>query len=127
MIIQYHRSDIQSEADLHGRVIATRENTVSETICSDLGLQVHAVPESEDAYWLLDEGLVEAVVYDAPVLLHYANANSMVTVLPRTFRNHYYGFACPEGSELIEHINRALLQIREEGEYQRLYDKWFGK
>jgi ABC-type amino acid transport substrate-binding protein len=37
-----------------------------------------------------------------------------------------YGIAFREGDELREKVNRALLTIRERGEYDSLYKKWFG-
>jgi ABC-type amino acid transport substrate-binding protein len=43
------------------------------------------------------------------------------------FDIQYYGFMFPEGSELRETVNRALLKLKEDGTYDGIYDKWFGK
>ena len=37
-----------------------------------------------------------------------------------------YRIAFPEGSELREYVNRALLRISETGEYDAIYARWFG-
>jgi polar amino acid transport system substrate-binding protein len=33
----------------------------------------------------------------------------------------------PAGSELRESVNRALLRLKENGTYDGIYNKWFGK
>jgi len=38
----------------------------------------------------------------------------------------YYGIAVKKGNtELVEKINNALIQLKEEGKYAELYQKWF--
>ena len=38
----------------------------------------------------------------------------------------YYGVAFPTGSPLRECVDRALIDIVEDGTWQRLHDSWFG-
>ena len=44
-----------------------------------------------------------------------------------TFQHENYGIALPSGSELVEPINQALLELREDGTYAQIYRKWFGE
>ena len=37
-----------------------------------------------------------------------------------------YGIAFPSGSALRETVNQALLVVREDGTYARLFDNYFG-
>ena len=72
---------------------------------------------------------MDAVVFDAPSILHYERyegAGKVKAVGP-LFDIQYYGFMFPEGSELREPVNRALLELKENGTYDGIYDKWFGK
>jgi len=71
---------------------------------------------------------VEAVVYDAPNLLYYANGEGKgkVTVVGKIFEPQNYGLALPEGSPLREKINRAILKLTESDELERIKRKWFG-
>ena len=41
------------------------------------------------------------------------------------FQKQSYGIALPNGSPYRERINRALLQLKEKGVYQDVYDSWF--
>ena len=71
---------------------------------------------------------VDAVVYDAPVLQHYASheGSGQVKVVGVVFQAQNYGITLPVGSPYREDINLALLRLMERGEYQELYSKWFG-
>ena len=71
---------------------------------------------------------MDAVVYDAPVLLYYEHhdGNGTVMITGKKFEEQYYGIALPQGSEIREAINRALLKLRQSGFYGNLYKKWFG-
>jgi len=82
----------------------------------------------DKAYKKLLQGEVEAVVFDAPAILYYAQNEGAgkVQVIGPLFDIQYYGFLFPEGSQLREPVNRALLKLRTNGTYDRLYNKWFG-
>jgi polar amino acid transport system substrate-binding protein len=77
---------------------------------------------------LLESGHVEAVVYDAPVLLSYAATagQGRVQVVGPVFAQEPYSIALPIGSPYRKAINRALLELTQDGTYQRLYTRWFG-
>jgi polar amino acid transport system substrate-binding protein len=81
----------------------------------------------EEAYDLLERGAVDAVVYDAPVLLYYAGTEGQgqVQVVGEVFEPQDYGIAMPSGSPDRELVNRALLDIMEDGTYSRIYNRWF--
>jgi len=74
------------------------------------------------------KGDVEAVVYDAPNLLYYANSEGKgkVTVVGKIFQPQDYGLALPQGSPLREKINLVILSLIESGEFERIKLKWFG-
>ena len=70
---------------------------------------------------------IDAVVFDSPVLLYYAanEGKGRVTTVGTTFRKEDYGILFPRGSGLRNQVNVTLLRMREDGAYQRIYDKWF--
>jgi polar amino acid transport system substrate-binding protein len=71
----------------------------------------------DDAIAALVSGEVEAVVYEAPNLLYYANGEGKgkVTVVGRIFEPQGYGLALPHGSILRKKINLAILELIESG------------
>jgi ABC-type amino acid transport substrate-binding protein len=42
------------------------------------------------------------------------------------FDIQYYASLFPQGSDLREPINLALLKLRKNGRYDELYSEWFG-
>jgi polar amino acid transport system substrate-binding protein len=122
------RSTISTPEDLAGKKVATVEHTVAVSTLQKLGAQVVAVPTIDDAYHILEHEMVDAVVFDAPILLNYAYGlgKGKVTIVGGLFDQQNYGFALPRGSELRKSINQAILKLHDNGEYQVLYEKWFG-
>jgi polar amino acid transport system substrate-binding protein len=128
LTVQQLTGSIKGVSDLPGKSIATVENTTASRYLDDSGLFYTGVTTIEDAYKLLEEGKVEAVVYDAPVLLYHAltKGRGRTEVVGRIFQQEQYGIALPTGSPLREPINEVLLTIQKDGTYDALYTKWFG-
>lgn len=85
------------------------------------------VARIEDAYDLVLNGQVDAVVFDAPVLLYYAShgGKGKVQTVGSIFENENYGIVFSPNSPYRRQINNALLKLLENGTYQDLYKKWF--
>jgi len=62
------------------------------------------------------------------VLLYFASheGKGKVQVVGPIFRKENYGIVFPDKSPLRKRVNEALLKLRENGTYDRLYMKWFG-
>lgn len=126
--VQQLQSNIGGVDDLPGKRVATVENTTAAQYLDDERLIYVPVATIEEAYQLLREDRVDAVVYDAPVLQYYANTEGKgrVSVVGSLFERQEYGIALPTGSPQREQVDRALLAIFEDGFYDELYQKWFG-
>lgn len=117
-----------SLADLEGLKVATVAGTTSEELARLLAGEVHTTGRIREAYPLLESGIVDAVLFDASPLMHYAqqNASKDLVVTGELIGSEHYAFAFPSGSDLRERVNRALLHLFESGEYERIYANWFG-
>jgi ABC-type amino acid transport substrate-binding protein len=75
-----------------------------------------------------EAGRLDVVMFDAPLLQYYLSqeSGSDAYLVDRVFRSEDYGIALPTGSPLREELNRALLVLRESGEYTAIERKWFG-
>lgn len=118
---------INGPGDLAGKRLATVANSTAAQYLDEQRLPYTRVGVVEDAYALLENGTVDAVVYDSPVLLYYAATGGLnrVNVVGEIFEPQDYGIAMPEDSPEREMINRALLDIFEDGTYWQIYDRWF--
>ena len=85
--------------------------------------------EIDDAYRLMEEGDVEAVVFDAPVLRFHVSREGVgaVTTVGPVFEKVQYGLMISENdTELRERVDLALLDVMESGLYRQIHDRWFG-
>ncbi len=120
---------IQSQDDLADRKIATVKGSTSVDFLKDSRSKVIEKDTVDNAVDSLEAGEAEAVVFDAPPLLKLqaARQNADLELVGEMFEKQHYGIAVPQGSPLREQINRALLGIRQNGVYDKLRQKWFGK
>ena len=122
------RGAIDGPQDLFGKRVATVERSPAADYLTAQGLNAVKLEDIEKACQLLESGKVDAVVYDAPVLQHYAvqKGKGTVEVVGLIFQEQSYGIALQIDSPLREDINIALLRLVESGVYKEIHDKWFG-
>ncbi|MGD9246398.1 MAG: transporter substrate-binding domain-containing protein [Desulfobacteraceae bacterium] len=126
--IEKLQSGISDHRDLRNKLVATVEGTTSVAALENIDAFVVTAKTIDLAYEKLLKDEVDALVFDAPTIIYYARNKGAgkVSVVGPLFDIQYYGFLFPHGSELREPVNRALLKLRKNGTYDRLYSKWFG-
>ena len=126
--VQELRGTITGPQDLPGKRVATIERSAAAEYLERQGISSRLFETVDEAYEELHEGEIDAIVYDAPVLQHYATreGKGRVRLAGLTFQEQNYGIALPQDSPYREAINVALLELIESGQYRELYDRWFG-
>ncbi len=126
--VQELHGTINSIEDLFDKKVATVKKSTAAHYLSQQGLSAVELEDIEKAYHLLEEGKVDAVVYDAPVLHHYASkkGKGKTQVVGLIFKEKNYGIIFQEKSNLRDRVNISLLKLIETGEYDRIKTKWFG-
>ncbi|RME15248.1 MAG: glutamine ABC transporter substrate-binding protein [Alphaproteobacteria bacterium] len=129
MTVQAINGNIQSVNDLAGRRVATTAGSTASDFLTARDIQHYALDDLAEVLAGFEAGNYDAVVFDGPVLSYYVRTHpeTHAELIERVFRRESYGIALPQGSPLTEGINRALLRLRENGVYARLYGKWFGR
>jgi len=122
-------SKIRGPADLAGKKFATVRGTVAADYLIEQGLQFVEVASAEEGSDLVLQGEVQAMVFDAPTLQYLAakRGNGLLRVVGPIFASQKYGIAVADGSPLRKRINKALLEMYEDGRYRALYNKWFSR
>jgi polar amino acid transport system substrate-binding protein len=118
---------IQAPRDLPGKKVATVAASTGAAFLKRNDIRATEFTRIEQAYEALENGTVQAVVYDAPILLYHAahEGRGKVQVVGTIFQAETYGILFPNDSTLRKIVNPALLKLRESGEYQAIYRKWF--
>jgi polar amino acid transport system substrate-binding protein len=127
LTVEQLQSNIKGLGDLNDKKVATIAGSTSATYLKQQRLDTKEFKKIDQTYEALNNGEVDAVIYDAPILLYYAahDGKGKVQVVGSIFRKEGYAIAVPNGSPYRKPINNALLSLQEKGTYQELYDKWF--
>ena len=129
IIVREDEQGIQSFNDLKGKKIAAQIGTTGAKEGQTLGAEVKELNTPADCFTELKNGGVDAVLNDRPVNDYYLHESGTtgVKALPDRLTSEDYGFAVAKGNtELAEKINAALKELKENGEYDKIFDKWFG-
>jgi ABC-type amino acid transport substrate-binding protein len=106
------RSRVRGPHDLPRVRVATVVNSTSQQYLQSRRIRVRTFPDLPEALATLDEGQVDAVVYDAPLLrFQILQDHPRLQVLPEVFERQDYAIAMPSGSPLRENVNRAVLRV----------------
>jgi len=123
-------SNIASSSDLKGKTLAVKTGTSASDHAEEhfTGTDLRKFPNIDNAYLDLRTGRVDAAMHDTPNVLYYiAKAgNGEVVAVGEQMMAHEYGIAFPKGSKLVEGVNKALANMRSDGRYDAIYEKWFG-
>ncbi len=127
LTVQQLKSDINGPDDLAGRKVGTTIGSTAENYLKGIGSTPTGFDKIDDAIAALVNKQVDAVVFDAPVLLYYAanKGQGKVRMVGELLKKENYGILFPRGSELRKQVNESLLKLRENGTYDALYAKWF--
>ena len=127
LTVQRLEGGINGPEDLPGKKVATTKGSTAAKAARELRAEVIEVDGIDDAYKALLDKRADAVVFDAPVLLFFAakEGKGRVQMVGQPFRKEDYGIVFPRNHPLRKQVNVALLDLREDGTYQQIYDKWF--
>lgn len=122
------QSSVRSVTDLHGKSVGTTSGSTADAYLNRREIQHRNYDDLETLLAAFEDGTLDAVVFDAPVLAFYANTDGqdIATLVGPVFLRENYGIVLPSNSPLAEPLNQSLLRLREDGTYETLYRKWFG-
>ena len=126
--VQHLEGTITGPGDFTGKHVASVEKSIAKEFLTSQGVTSKRVQTVEEAYELLENEEVEAVIHDSAVLQYYAAHTGLgkVKTMGPVFQEQNYGIALPYNSPHREALNRTLLTLFENGTCQKIYEKWFG-
>lgn len=130
ILVKADNDTIKTIADLKGKRVATKLATTSVDYLKEQGIEnVKLLPNTDNLFMELLAGGVDAVFFDSPPLMYYSQnqGKGKVKVVGPLYQGQSYGIAFPQGSELREDVTKTILKFKEDGTYDKLYTKWFGK
>lgn len=130
IIVLKDNDQIHDWDDLKGRVVCGQVGTKQVEFAQEAGAkEVKQVDSNSQAFMELRAKTVEAVVIDAPVGMYYLKQGGDKDMKIVGSQKEAVGFAFAmkkDNKELQEKVNKALKEVRENGTYDQIYEKWFG-
>ncbi|NGR09249.1 glutamine ABC transporter substrate-binding protein GlnH [bacterium SGD-2] len=131
LLVGVNNNQITKAEDLDGKLVAVKIGTATVDYLKENvpNAKLKLFPNIDNAFLELATGRVDAVVHDTPNLQYFANTagKGQVKVVGSLKSGDFYGIGFPKGSELVPVVNKALAELRNNGQYDAIYEKWFGK
>ena len=120
---------VSSVKDLSGKRVGVMKSPVVSAYLDSFGISTTSFTQYDDLYAALLNGDLDAAVGDEPIVRYYTlnKGKGRVVLAGHLFKPEKYGALFPKNSELKEIFDRALIEIQEDGTYQKIYDKYFGE
>jgi len=124
-------SGIESLDDLKGKRIAVQMGTLGQDIAEEVeGADVRKLSVSADTFLELRNGTVDAVINHIPVFKYYlkTTGSQEMIMVGEPMKSVPDGILVKKGNQaLVDEINKALKEVKDSGEYDVIYEKWFGE
>lgn len=126
-------SEIESTGDLTEMAVGVQRGTTGQAEAGNLlnagdVEEVRTFTTIEKAFVALEGEMVDGVIYDLPAAQEEVDESDggleLVEIIPTGTQ---YGIAFPKDSPLIEPVNQALADIKEDGTYEEIYKEWIGR
>lgn len=122
-------SGIKSIADLKGKNVGVQQGTTGESYAQEnaTGATLVQYPGDAELWPALQAGQIDAILQDQPVNLEHEKADDTYKIVEEYDTDESYGFAFAKGEkkELRKAVNDALAELRDSGEYDKIYDSYF--
>ncbi len=127
MTVNAIESNITSINDLKQLKIATLTNSAFSAYLDDRAVAYKGFAVNTEMYAALEDGTVDAVFYDANSVDYYSKweAQGKSYVVGPIIQPTEQSFFFTDGHPLLDEFNLALLQIREDGRWQAIHDRYF--
>ncbi len=126
LTVERIEANITSVGDLYDRRVVTIEGTTSEAFLRANGIDPELQSDSVEAFRAVAEGEYDAIVFDRAILEYLLGEIDGVRLAGAVLKPESYGIAFPNDSPVVELVNQALLDLREDGTYDRLREVYFG-
>ncbi|AXL11343.1 basic amino acid ABC transporter substrate-binding protein [Microbacterium foliorum] len=121
-------SGIKSIDDLSGKNVGVQQGTTGESYATEnaKGAELVQYPSDGELWPAMQAGQIDAILQDQPVNYVHEQADSAYKIVETYATDESYGFAFAKGEKdaLIEAVNTALQDLRDDGTYQEIFDKY---
>lgn len=130
IVVKETDDSITGLEDLANKSVAVQINTTGDFAAEDIsGVKINRYNTSPEALQNVVMGIADASVIDLPVAEAFlaTNPHAGLKHIGAVSEDDYFGLAMRKAdTELLAEVNAALTQIKNNGTYDQIVDKWFG-
>jgi glutamine transport system substrate-binding protein len=131
IVVKQDNAAIKEFNDLEGKRLAVQIGTTGAAFAKKVkDAKIREFNTAPEAFLELKAGGVDAVINDLPVNEYYiAKAGSKdAKIVGKPLNSEDYGIAtAKKNTDLAQKIDKAVDELKQNGEYDKLYEKWFGR
>lgn len=129
LVLKENESTYDSLETLAGKTIGVQAGTTGEGFANDNkpeGATIKSFDEAAALFLALASGDIDAVLQDRPVNAKRAGEDPTMVMSAILSTGEEYGFAvAKDNTSLMDAVNDALKALRDSGEYDTIYSKYF--
>lgn len=132
-IIVKEDNEIKTRDDLENRILGVKIGTTGELEAKkvDNEMNITEIKKYVDitmAFEDLKAGKIDAIINDFSKSFYIVKENPGLIIVEKIKTEKEFGIVFdPDTPELMEAVNKALREIKEDGKYDHIYNKWFGE
>lgn len=122
-------SSVKGIGDLEGKKVGVQKGTTGQSYATKnaKGADLIDYPSDGEMFSALKAGSITAILQDLPVNLDHTDEGKF-DIVEEYDTDESYGLAMKKtNSQLIKSVNEQLAKLKDNGEYQKIYDKYFKK
>lgn len=130
VVVSKDNKDVKSFEDIKGLTSAQSLTSNYRDIAEKNGAKIQGVEGLSQSIQLLEQGRVDVTVNDKISILDYLKKqpNAKVKIAAEAEDAGQSGFMFRKGNDkLVEEVNKALEEMKEDGTYKEISEKWFGE
>ncbi|MDH5766552.1 MAG: transporter substrate-binding domain-containing protein, partial [Gammaproteobacteria bacterium] len=132
IFVQSQRLDIHDMDSLNGKVVACVRNHITHIYLKGFPqIECFLVNTPLEGLHALSAGKVDAFIYPRKIIEYYAQKMSLtdkIKIAGEPLRTLVWSMTVKKGNkEVLDLINQGIAKVKASGEYERIYNKWFGR
>lgn len=118
--------------DLKGKEIIVQNGDISHEYLKEINMtdKIILVEDIKVGLKMLESGKYDAVFFEEIPLMYYSEQEKMndLVIHKADFEPQQYSLTTNiKNNDLLYHLNKALYQLKTNGTYDQIHNKWFGK
>ncbi|MDH5681293.1 MAG: transporter substrate-binding domain-containing protein, partial [Spirochaetota bacterium] len=132
ILVRKNQHNIFSLNSLYGKRVAALDSCVTHDYLKKYpGITLISVDSVADALYHLVNGDVEAFVYPKEIALYVAQNSRLmdkIKIVGKPTRRLSWSMVVRKGNKpLLDRLNAGIDKLKSSGEYDKIYQKWFGQ